>query len=60
MTRGWPLRRLPAYSLPVLAILALAAALLWLLPIDPVQAQDEAAGPKIIAGVNSNSDLTQV
>ena len=27
--------RLPAYSLPVLAIPALAAALLWLLPVGP-------------------------
>ena len=46
-------RRLAAYSLPVLAILAilaLAAALLWLQPADFAQAQDDAAGSKITAG----------
>ena len=42
-------RRLAAWSLPVLGVLALAAALLWLLPVDPALAQDDAKGPKITA-----------
>ena len=42
-------RRLAACSLPVLVLLALAAALLWLLPVDPALAQDDAKGPKITA-----------
>ena len=50
MMRNSPLRRLAAYTLPVLAILALAAALLWLPSTDPAQAQDDPAGPKITAG----------
>ena len=37
------LRRLPAWFLPVLALLALAAALLWLPPVEPAQAQDGSA-----------------
>ena len=49
MTRNSWLRRMPACSRPVLAVLALAAALLWLLPVDAL-AQDEAVGPKITAG----------
>ena len=44
--------RLPAYLAGILGVfaLALAAALLWLLPIDPVQAQDEAVPAQITAG----------
>ena len=44
------LRRLPAYSAPVLSILALAAVLAWLFPADPAQAQNDPAGPRITAG----------
>ena len=44
-----PLRRLPAYSLPVLALLALTAALLWLPSADSAQAQDDSARPEITA-----------
>ena len=48
--RSTSLRRLGACSLPALAILALAAAgLLWLLPVDPALAQDDAR-PQITAG----------
>ena len=36
--------------MPVLALLALAAALLWLAPVDPVQAQDDSAPAGITAG----------
>ncbi|MYC36756.1 MAG: hypothetical protein F4X66_07560 [Chloroflexi bacterium] len=43
------LRRLPAWFLPVLALLALAAALLWLPPAEPAQAQD-GQRPTITAG----------
>lgn len=43
-------RRLAACALPVLALLALAAALLWLLPIDPAQARDRANPVGITAG----------
>ena len=44
------IRGLPAYLLPALALLALAAALLWLQPADPARAQDEPSGPTITAG----------
>ena len=37
------LRRLPFWLLPALALLALAAALLWLTPAEPAQAQDGSA-----------------
>ena len=40
-------RRIAACSVPAIAVLALAAALLWLLPADPALAQDDAKGPKI-------------
>ncbi len=42
-------RRLPAYLLPALVLLAVAAALLWLSPVGPALAQDD-AGPRITAG----------
>ncbi len=44
------MRRLPAYSLPILALLALTAALLWLPPADSAQAQDGSARPEITVG----------
>ena len=43
-------RRRESWSLPVLALLALAAALLWLAPVDPVQAQDDSVPAGITAG----------
>ena len=51
MVRSWPLRRLAACSLPVLAVLVLAASAVggWLTPADFAQAQDDAR-PKVTAG----------
>ena len=43
-------RRIAACSVPVMAILVLAAAFLWLQTADPALAQDDAKGPKITAG----------
>ena len=43
------IRGLPVFLLPVLVLLALAAALLWLPPADPARAQGD-GGPKITAG----------
>ncbi len=45
-----PLRLLPARRLPFLALLALAAALLWLPPAEPAQAQEDTTRPTIIDG----------
>ncbi|MCY4601784.1 MAG: cadherin domain-containing protein, partial [Acidobacteria bacterium] len=49
MTRDGPQGRLPAPSLPHLAILVLAAALLWL-PADSARAQSDATRPSVTAG----------
>ena len=56
--RAAPWRRLPAYLIPALALLALAAALLWLQPADPARAQDEPSGPTITAGPTITSSPT--
>ena len=45
---------MPACSLPVLAVLVVAVALLWLQPADLAQAQSEAAGPNIASSPASN------